>query len=80
MNRVWRGSRWPTRQCSLLVRLRTEQRAYVYPPPDALFIVAVASGQTQSPGLLPALVPRLLPSLPHTLPDSVAIGRVRSTR
>jgi len=65
---------------SLLVIFLTEQTAFVYPPPDALFIVDAASGQIQPPCLLPALVPRLLPRLACLLPGSVAIGRVRQTR
>jgi hypothetical protein len=62
---------------SLLVRFRTEQTACVYPSPEALFIVAAASGQTQSPCLLPARVPRLRPRRARLLTGSVAIGRVR---
>jgi hypothetical protein len=65
---------------SLLVRFRTEQTAFVYLPPDALFIVATASGQIQSPCLLPVLVPRLLPRRARIYISRVTIGRERQTR
>ena len=54
-----------------------EQTAGVYPPPAALVRVAAASGQMQSPCLLPVLAPWLLPRLARILTGSVAIGRVR---
>src|SRR5204863_8710069 len=73
-------SRWLTRQSSGLVRVLTEQLAFVYLPPGSLLVPSAAGGQTQPPRLPPAFVRPLLPLLARALPRCVAIGRTGQTR